>query len=93
MSCNIENENDWIEKAIENNFLKFYEYKHFSNIEKIGSGAFGRVYRANFENSNQYVALKDFISLNDSALKEIVHEVIIKYNTHDAIHSHFPIMS
>ncbi|RIA80642.1 hypothetical protein C1645_810360 [Glomus cerebriforme] len=40
-STEIENENelvDWIEEAIENNHIRFYEYEKFSNIQEIGSG-------------------------------------------------------
>jgi len=71
----------WIEEAIAKNYFKYYEYKHFSNIQEIGSGGFGRVYRANWKNSDQYLALKAFFKLDDATIKEIVHEVItMKYN-------------
>src|SRR4051812_37574435 len=68
---------DWIEEAIEKNYFKYYEYKNFSNIKKVGSGGFGKVYRANWKNSHQYLALKSFSNLNNATAKEIVHEVII----------------
>jgi hypothetical protein len=29
------------------NHIKYYEYKDFRNIQKIGNGNFGKVYRAN----------------------------------------------
>ena len=88
MSNNIEtqdtdNPNEWvkwIEEAIAKEYFKCYEYKHFSNIQEVGSGAFGKVYRANWKNSEQYVALKSFFNLNNITVKEIVHEVIMKYN-------------
>ena len=79
----IENSNEWInwiEEAIAKNYFKYYEYKSFSNIQKIGSGGFGNVYRANWKNSDQYLALKTFFKLNDATVKEIVHEVTMKYN-------------
>src|SRR3954467_11962129 len=68
---------DWIEEAIEKNYFKHFEYKNFSNIQKVGSGGFGKVYRANWNNSHQYLALKSFSNLNNATAKEIVHEVII----------------
>ena len=68
---------DWINDAISKKLIKYYEYDHFYNIEEIGSGSFGKVYRANWKNSNKYLALKSFTSLNNTTAKEIVHEVII----------------
>jgi hypothetical protein len=72
---------NWIEEAINKEYFKFYEYKHFSNIEKIGSGGFGEVFRANWKNSEQYLALKSFFNLDNITVKEIVREVITKYCT------------
>jgi hypothetical protein len=75
-----ENSNEWInwiEEAIAKKYFKYYEYRHFSNIQEIGSGNFGKVYRANWKNSNSYLALKSFFNLNHIIAKEIVQEVII----------------
>ena len=66
---------NWIEEAIAKDYFKYYEYKHFSNIQEIGSGGFSKVYRANWKNSEQYFALKSFKKLDDAAVKEIVGEV------------------
>src|SRR5688572_5032334 len=74
-----ENTNEWInwlEEAIAKEYLKYYEYKNFSNIQKIGSGTFGIVYRANWKNFENYLALKSFFNLNNVTVKEIVREVI-----------------
>ena len=80
---NTENANEWInwiEEAIFKRHIKYYEYEHFNNIEKIGSGGFGKVYRANWKNFENYFALKSFFSLNNVTVKEIVHEVTyLKY--------------
>src|SRR5581483_8843248 len=71
---------NWIEEAIVKEYFKYYEYEHFSNLQEIGSGTFGKVYRADWKNPGQYLALKSFFNLNNVIVKEIVHEVIMKYN-------------
>ena len=68
---------NWIDDAISRNLVKYYEYNHFYNIKEIGSGSFGKVYRANWKNSNKYLALKSFTSFNNVTAKEIVQEVIM----------------
>jgi serine/threonine protein kinase len=85
---NTENTNEWtnwIEEAIGKEYFKCYEYRHFNNIQEIGSGAFGKVYRANWKNSEQCIALKSFFNFNIVTVKEIVHEVIKKYNSFTSI--------
>jgi hypothetical protein len=68
-----------IEEAISNKKIKFYEYKHFHNIKKIDD-AFGKVYRANWKNSEKFIILKSFFKFNNNVAKEILHEVnTIKY--------------
>src|SRR6266498_4478763 len=84
MSYNIkmqdtENTNEWInwiEEAIDKEHLKYYEYKQFSNFQQIGSGGFGKVYRANWKNFEKHFALKSFFNLDNVTVKEIVREVI-----------------
>ena len=70
---------NWIEEAVSKKHIKYYEYKNFSNIQEIGTSDFGKVYRANWKNSHQYFALKSLLNINDVAIKELVHEVIINY--------------
>ena len=67
---------NWIEEAIDKEYFKYYEYNNFKNIQKIGSGGFGVVYRANWKNSEQCLALKSFSKLDYITAKEIVQEVI-----------------
>jgi hypothetical protein len=67
---------NWIENSIAKNQIKYYDYKHFNNIQEIGSGSFGKIYRANWKNSIDYLALKSFFNFNITA-EEIVNEVII----------------
>jgi hypothetical protein len=71
--------NDWFEEAIDKKHIKYYEYKSFKNIQEIGSGAFGKVFRANSKSFDNYLALKSFFNLNSITLKEIVDEVILLY--------------
>src|SRR6266498_3988924 len=70
---------DWIEEAITKKHIKYYEYDCFSNIQEIGSGGFGKIYRANWKNFEHHLALKSFFNLNNTTVKEIVREVIINY--------------
>ena len=75
---NTENTNEctqWIEEAIGKGYFRYYEQEYFNEIQKIGTGGFGKVYRANWKNSRQYLALKSFFNLDDITAKEIVHEV------------------
>jgi serine/threonine protein kinase len=67
---------NWIEESITKKHIKYYEYEQFHNIKEIGSGGFGKVYRANWKNSPKYFALKSFFNLNNATVKEIVNEVI-----------------
>ncbi|PKK62575.1 kinase-like protein [Rhizophagus irregularis] len=70
-----ENPNDWIEEAISKRHIKLYEYKYFTGIQEIGSGGFGKVYRAKYKNSDQYLALKSFLNIDNTAFKELSHEL------------------
>ncbi|RIA80646.1 hypothetical protein C1645_792131, partial [Glomus cerebriforme] len=47
---------NWIENAFFNKLIKYYEFENFYNIQEIGSGAFGKVHRANWKNSHKYFA-------------------------------------
>ncbi|GBB89412.1 hypothetical protein RclHR1_01610003 [Rhizophagus clarus] len=68
----------WIEEAVDREYLKFYEYNQFNNIQHIGTGGFGKVYRANWKNSEKQFALKSFFSLDNITVKEIVRELKIQ---------------
>ncbi|CAB5386200.1 unnamed protein product [Rhizophagus irregularis] len=70
---------NWIEKSISGEYYRLYEQKHFSNIQKVGTGGLGKVYRASWKNS-QYFALKSFFNLDDVTAKEIVHELKLQRN-------------
>ena len=64
----------WLESSIYNQRIEYYEYSDFKNIERIGSGAFGCVYCANWKNTSNVLALKTFYN-QKSTLKEVVNEV------------------
>jgi serine/threonine protein kinase len=72
-----DNSNEWIENAISKKPIESYEFEQFHNIQEIGFGSFGKVYRASC--NHKYYALKSF-SFNNTTAKEIVHEVITVYN-------------
>jgi serine/threonine protein kinase len=76
---NIDEWINWIEEAISKKHIKYYKYESFKNIKEIGSGAFGKVFRANWKSFDNYLALKSFFNLNSVTLKEIVNEVILLY--------------
>ncbi|CAB4379469.1 unnamed protein product [Rhizophagus irregularis] len=64
---------NWIDESIEKKQIKYYDYKYFNKIQEIGSESIGKVYRANWKNSNDYLTLKSFFKFDITA-KEIVNE-------------------
>ncbi|RGB35778.1 kinase-like domain-containing protein, partial [Rhizophagus diaphanus] len=65
---------NWIEESIAKKQIKYYDYYHFNNMQEIGFGSFGKVYRANWKSSHSYLAMKSFFNFNVMA-KEIVNEL------------------
>jgi serine/threonine protein kinase len=63
----------WIEDGIAKSYINYYDYSEFQDKRCIGSGGFGKVYRATWESSDNVVALKSL--KNNSFMKEIVNEV------------------
>ncbi|GBC02998.1 hypothetical protein RclHR1_04920007 [Rhizophagus clarus] len=81
MSNNIENiisnSNEWvnwIEESIAKNEIRYYDFKHFNNIQKIGFGSIGKVYRADWKNPYNFLVIKSFFNFNVTS-KEIVNEL------------------
>jgi serine/threonine protein kinase len=70
MSDNIKN----LDKLISEERIKYYEYSNFKDIQEIGKGSFGNVFRATWRNATHYFALKSFNN-DKQTLKEIVKEV------------------
>ncbi|KAF0552253.1 calmodulin-dependent protein kinase [Gigaspora margarita] len=65
---------DLIQKCLVEGQIKFYEYTRFKDIELIGEGGYGKVYRATFKDNEITVALKSFKG-NHVTIKEIVNEL------------------
>lgn len=68
---------DWLEKAIVEEHIKFYDYSHFNNIQEISIGSVGNIFRANWKDSDTVLVLKSSYKLT---VQEIVNEVIIILN-------------
>ena len=64
----------WLEQSITNEYINHYEYSNFKNIQLIGNGAFGKVSRANWKDTDTIFALKSFDNHN-LTLKVVVNEV------------------
>ncbi|CAG8700519.1 4246_t:CDS:2 [Funneliformis caledonium] len=60
---------DWLEKALSEDYIKYYDYEKFTNKEVISSGSNGNVSRANWNES--VMVIKYFYN---SSIKEIVNE-------------------
>ena len=64
----------WLEKAIAEKYLKYYEHNEFKNIKEISRGSSGSVYRANWKSSNMVLKYPD-----NSTIEEFVNEVNYHY--------------
>ena len=63
-----------LNNPISEDYIKYYEYSDFINIQLTGSGSFGNVVRAKYKNSDDVFALKSFNN-DKQTLKEVVKEV------------------
>ncbi|CAB4396340.1 unnamed protein product [Rhizophagus irregularis] len=62
---------DWIRKAIENNFITYYDYNEFKN-KKIIENSVGKIFKANWNNTNTNLVVKASYELD---FKKIVNEL------------------
>ncbi|CAG8654527.1 19429_t:CDS:2 [Dentiscutata erythropus] len=67
------NQEDLIQKCLNEERIKFYEYYCFGDFKLIGEGGFGKVHRATFKSNEITVAIKSFKS--NASIKEIVKEL------------------
>ncbi|GBB88060.1 hypothetical protein RclHR1_01460010 [Rhizophagus clarus] len=85
MSDNTEIQNtNWFEEAIDKKYLKYYDYNQFSNVQRIDTGNFGSVLRANWKSSEKYFALKSF-HLDTITEREIILKIHREVDYHDNI--------
>ena len=64
---------DWLEKSIANEYLNYFEYSGFKNLQPIRNGSSGSIVRVSLKNADSFFVLKTF---NDkTTLSEIVNEV------------------
>ena len=59
---------DWIEKAIDENYIKYYDYVEFNDVEEINSGSVGNIFRAKWKDSDTMMVLKSSYKLS---IKEV----------------------
>jgi hypothetical protein len=68
---------NWLDKSITEEYINYYEYSDFTNIQQIGKGSYGNVIRVNWKNyNNRIFALKSFNN-DKQTLKGVVKEVLI----------------
>ncbi|RHZ80107.1 hypothetical protein Glove_139g45 [Diversispora epigaea] len=75
------------ESALKNNYIRKFDYTKFENKERIASGGFGTVYRANSLILRKLVALKCLHEDDESFYEKFVKELtnILAVNNHDNI--------
>ncbi len=49
---------DWIEKAICENCIKYYNYNGFNDVQEINSGPFGKIFTAKWKDTDTTMVLK-----------------------------------
>ncbi|CAI2167752.1 11179_t:CDS:2 [Funneliformis geosporum] len=64
---------NWLEKATSEDYIKYYDYSKFTNEEKI-VGSFGKVFRANWNDSDTVMVLK---SSHKADIKELINELFL----------------
>src|SRR5436189_4703188 len=63
---------DWIEKAVTENYIKYYNYSEFTNMKEINNGSVGNIYRASWKGTDTLLVIKSSYKLT---VKEIVNGV------------------
>ena len=65
---------DWVEKAVTENYIKYYDYSEFTNMKEINNGSVGSIFRATWKGTDTLLVIKSSYKLT---VKEIVNEVFI----------------
>ena len=63
---------DWVEKALTENYIKFYDYSEFTSMKEINNGSVGSIFRATWKGTDTLLVIKSSYKLT---VKEIVNEV------------------
>ncbi|CAB4398642.1 unnamed protein product [Rhizophagus irregularis] len=66
---------NWVENAFTENYIKYYDYSNFTNIEEIDNNSFGKILRANWKETDIRLIIK---SSNKLTIKEIINEIKIQ---------------
>ncbi len=64
---------NWLNRAMVENFIKYYDYSEFKNIKEINSNHFEINFQANWENGRTLFVVKS----HKLTVKEIVNEVFL----------------
>ncbi|PKC58090.1 kinase-like protein [Rhizophagus irregularis] len=80
------NNADNLENLISEGRIEYFEYSDFKNLQLIGKGLFGNVFRATWRDATRFFALKSFNN-DKQTLKKIVEELTIhrKVDIHENI--------
>jgi hypothetical protein len=69
---------DWIEKAVTENYIKYYNYAEFTNMKEINHGSVGNIFRASWKGTDTFLVVKSSYKL--TSIKEIINEVFFFIN-------------
>ncbi|CAI2166914.1 15669_t:CDS:2 [Funneliformis geosporum] len=71
----------WKNDACNGKYFYYFEYTDFKDIQNIGKGNFGKVYRACLEHDNHIIALKNF-KIDKLTMKDVVNEIKLQVIVH-----------
>ena len=63
---------NWIEKAVTENYIKYYNYGEFTNMKEINHGSVGNIFQASWKGTDTLLVVKSSYKL---PVKEIINEV------------------
>ena len=63
---------NWIEKAVTENYIKYYNYAEFTNMKEINHGSVGNIFQASWKGTDTLLVVKSSYKLS---VKEIINEV------------------
>jgi hypothetical protein len=65
---------DWIEKAVENNYITYFDHTKFTNEQEIKNSisSVGKIFKTNWNNNDTFLVVKTSHELD---VKKVVNEV------------------